>query len=181
MMDLPIPTHSMSATGLAPLLQLSNQLKTEACRELLVSSQSAALEEIQSVLENRRLAALTGPQNVGKTFLGWVLCNQDDFSYYTWPIESIDDRRIIVDNAPADRVDARATRAQCQLYDVDDCVYITRHRLTRAESVPEVRLQLSSEEEQSIITHWNGLVDIQQEETVSSIQSAREYLNQYPE
>lgn len=171
----------MTSADLAPLLQLSNQLKSEASRELLVSSQSTALTEILSVLDEYRLTALTGPRNVGKTFLGWVLCNQDDFGYYTWPVESISDDRIIVDNAPADRVDARATRAQCQLYGVEDCVYITRHRLSRAESVPEVRLRLSVDEEQSIITHWNQIVDIQQGEAGSSIQSTKEYLNQYLE
>jgi len=170
----------MTTADLAPLLQLSNELKSDAGRELLVSSQSTALKEILNVLDDHRLAALTGPQNVGKTFLGWVLCNQDDFGYYTWPVESISDNRIIVDNAPADRVDARATRAQCQLYGAEDCVYITRHRLSRAESVPEVRLRLSTDEEQSIITQWNEIVDIQQAEADGSIQSTKEYLNQYP-
>ncbi len=169
----------MTSYSLAPLLSLFNTLKTGAKEADLVKSQSEALDQIRALLQDEPLVALIGPKGVGKTFIGWVLCNELDYKYNTWPIESLSGPGVVVDDAPSERVDARAVRAQCRLSNVSNCVYITEHRMHKAKTIPTVTLSLSSDEENSIIHKWEKISNRSMELTSNSILSARKELNEY--
>lgn len=169
----------MTSSELAPLLSLYNTLKSTATESDLVESQSKALDQVRAQLQDEPLVALIGSEGVGKTFIAWVLCNELNYTYNTWPVESLSGSNAIVDNAPSERVDARAVRAQCRLNDVSNCVYITDHRMREAKTIPTVTLRLSNDEERSIIHSWEKASNHSIELTSTSILSARNELNQY--
>jgi hypothetical protein len=167
-----------SSSELAPLLELSNELKRQASKSLLTENQKTAVKQIEDVLASERLVVLSGPPLSGKTFIGWVLVNQG-YDYARWPAEQFSSDQVVVDDAPSDRVDARSCRAQCGLDNVSRCVYITRHRLSYAETIPQVQLTLNQDEEQSIITKWVEISESITSGDLPSLASAREHLNNY--
>lgn len=169
----------MTSSELAPLFSLYNTLKTTATEAYLVDSQSEALDQIRAQLQDEPLVALIGSEGVGKTFIAWVLCNELDYTYNTWPVDSLSGPGAIVDKAPSERVDARAVRAQCRLNDVSNCVYITDHRMREAKTIPTVTLRLTNNEERSIIRRWEKASNRAIELTSTSILLARKELNQY--
>lgn len=169
----------MTSSKLAPLLSIYNTLKSTAKESNLVESQSKALDQIRAQLRNEPLVALIGPGGVGKTFISWVLCNELNYTYNTWPVESLSGSNTIVDNAPAERVDARAVRAQCRLNEISNCVYITDHRMREAKTIPTVTLHISNDEERTIIHSWEKASNHSVELSSTSISSARKELNKY--
>lgn len=169
----------MTSSELAPLLSLNNTLKTTAAEADLVDSQSEALDQIRAQLQDEPLVALIGSNGVGKTFIAWVLCNELDYTYNTWPVESLSGPGAVVDNAPSERVDARAVRAHCRLNNVSNCVFITDHRMREAKTIPTVTLRLSNDEERSIVHRWEKVSNSALELTSTSILSARKELNQH--
>lgn len=169
----------MTSSDLAPLLSLNNTLKTTATKSDLVESQSEALDRIQAKLQDEPLVALIGSKGVGKTFIAWVLCNELNYTYSKWPIESLSGSSAIVDDAPAERVDARSTRAQCRLNNISNCIYITDHPIRDAKTIPTVTLHLSEEEEKSIIHSWEKVSKYHLELKSQHILSARGSLNKY--
>lgn len=169
----------MTSSELAPLLSLNNTLKTTAAEADLVDSQSEALDQIRAQLQDEPLVALIGSKGVGKTFIAWVLRNELDYTYNTWPVESLSGPGAVVDNAPSERVDARAVRAHCRLNKVSNCVFITDHRMREAKTIPTVTLRLSNDEERSIVHRWEKVSNSALELTSTSILSARKELNQH--
>lgn len=169
----------MTSSELAPLLNLNNRLKAIASEDELVDSQSEALDKVRAQLRDEPLVALVGPEDVGKTFIAWILCNEFDYTYNTWPIESLSGLGAIVDDAPAERVKARAVRAQCRFSGVNNCVYITDRRMREAKTIPTVTLRLTNKEEKSIIHRWENISDQPIELTSTTVASARKELNQY--
>lgn len=169
----------MTSSDLAPLLSLYNTLKTSATESDLVESQSEALDRIRTQLQDEPLVALIGSKGVGKTFIAWVLCNELNYTYNKWPVESLSGSSAIVDDAPAERVDARSIRAQCRLNNINNCVYITGHRMRDAKTIPTVTLRLSNDEERSIIHSWEKTSNYPVELKSQSILSARKELNKY--
>jgi ABC-type phosphate/phosphonate transport system ATPase subunit len=169
----------MTSSELAPLLNLSNTLKTTAEENNLVDSQLEALDNIRGQLQDEPLVALIGSEGVGKTFIAWVLRNELGYTYNTWPVKSMSGSDVVIDNAPSDRVDARGVRAQCRLNSVSNCVYITDHQMREAKTIPTVTLRLSKVEEKSIIHRWEKVSNGNLELTSTSILSARKELNQH--
>jgi len=168
----------MTSSKLAPLLDLTNKLKQGASREILVDSQVAALAQIEEELENHRLVVLSAGPSSGKTFLAWALANEG-YSYTKWPLETGRSDTIVVDDAPSDRVEVRSSRAHCQLNDISKCILLTRHPLRHAETVPQVKLSLTNQEEEEIINRWIEISNHSINPEMNSLGSAKTHLNRY--
>lgn len=168
----------MTSSNLAPLLDLSNRLKQKASREMLVESQEEVLTKVENKLETHRLVVLSAGSSCGKTFLAWVLSNEG-WSYTKWPLSSVASEYVVVDDAPSGRVEARSTRAHCQLNYISNCILLTRHPIRHAETIPQVSMSLTTEEEEEIIDNWINISKHNINPEMTSLDSTRNYLNRY--
>lgn len=140
----------------APLLKRSNRLKQAASTDRLTDAQQSALQEIRDHREDgERFINLHGPQESGKTFLCWVLHNEENWEYHQAIPDSVSQPAAIYDHGKADRMHTRRLRNQATINGVACVVYVTEK--PAEEVYPRVNLEVGSSHYTTIQENWDEL------------------------
>jgi hypothetical protein len=123
-----------------------NQIKSNRTPEWLTSSQQEVLFKVKTALRVPSTINLFGHVGVGKTFLGWTLAHELNFSYLPDPalVKTITNNwysGIILDNCRADRQTHRELLKILQFQEINKAVFISRQMIK--DYTPFIELNLT--------------------------------------
>lgn len=109
-------------------LQLINLIKQKCDLSWATPSQQEIISLLTSCYSSHKVINIFGDPGSGKTFLGWLLHKNRFGSYISEPNEigmPIRNHRVIIDNAPTDRFQARSLRSHLQESNYKQFIFIT--------------------------------------------------------
>lgn len=149
---------------MSQLLTLLNRLKAEARLDRLTDSQQAAWRFAQQKLRFPERVNLYGASGTGKTFLAWVLANEQGAALFASPAALFQSdfvnespRLVVVDNCVIDTAELRRLLAELQMRNGRTALLITRQ--PNQLGLPLIHLPLPTSPDITVAYHNLSLLE----------------------
>lgn len=140
----------------APLLRQMNRVKEALDKSMLTPAQQDVREAIIEHREDSEpFINLHGPQNAGKTFLCWILREEQDWGYYQAFPSDPTNPTVIYDHGKSDRESTRKLRNHASIQGLATVVYVTEKPAN--EIYPRVELRPDNSHYEMVASTWNSL------------------------
>jgi hypothetical protein len=133
-----------------------NRLKDALDEPMLTPAQKDVRETIIEYREDGEpFINLHGPRNAGKTFLSWILREEQGWGYYQAYPKDPSTPTVIYDHGGSDREATRKLRNQAAIHGLATVVYVTEK--PAREIFPRVELRPDDRHYETVSDTWDSL------------------------